>query len=117
MIEDALREVIARSLRRGSTERPTVPVFTRGTGLAEGVDLDDTSALLDRQDVSEHLRYREWFDRDLLSSQEPFALADVTATGFMRIVTHPRIFSVPATLEEAFEFVESLRAQRHPLVT
>ena len=45
VIEDALREVLARS----RTERPKVelPVSTRGGGVRPGVDLIKTSSLLD----------------------------------------------------------------------
>ena len=44
VIEDALREVLAR--RAAGAERVELPVF-RGGSLQAGVDLDDTAALLD----------------------------------------------------------------------
>lgn len=48
VIEDALREVLARHRkRRAPDESVDLPTF-RGTGLAPGVDLDDSAALLDR---------------------------------------------------------------------
>ena len=46
VIEDALREVLARrpaGYRRGPVELPTF----RGAGLQPGADLDDSAALLD----------------------------------------------------------------------
>jgi hypothetical protein len=48
VIEDALREVVTRRSRGG----PRVVSFTivKGNGLQPGVDLDDTSALLDLMD-------------------------------------------------------------------
>jgi hypothetical protein len=48
VIEDALRATVARS---GSTRPKTLTLVTAtGDGLQPGVDLDDTSALLDRMD-------------------------------------------------------------------
>ena len=49
VIEDALRAAVARS-RAASAERTVTIVTFRGDGLQPGVDLDDTSALLDRMD-------------------------------------------------------------------
>jgi hypothetical protein len=47
VVEDALRESFAR--RTAVAERLPLPVF-RGGGLAPGVDLDDSAALLDLVD-------------------------------------------------------------------
>lgn len=47
LIEDALREVLARKARpTGGRARVKLTTF-RGTGLRPGVDLDDSAALLD----------------------------------------------------------------------
>ena len=46
VIEDALREVLARSRRRPERPRTTLPTFG-GEGLRPGVDLDDSTSLLD----------------------------------------------------------------------
>lgn len=48
VIEDALREALARRKRR-ALEAVTLPVFG-GDGIQPGVDLDDTSMLLDVMD-------------------------------------------------------------------
>lgn len=50
VIEDALREILARQRRRETSDPPIEPVELPtfcGTGLAPGVDLDDSAALLD----------------------------------------------------------------------
>lgn len=49
VIEDALREVLARSHKKAKSKPPKLPTF-RGAGVQPGVDLDDTSALLDLMD-------------------------------------------------------------------
>jgi hypothetical protein len=46
VVEDALRESLARRRELRSSERPPLPTF-EGDGLQPGVDLDDTAALLD----------------------------------------------------------------------
>jgi hypothetical protein len=46
VIEDALREVLARSGRTDAEPRPRLPTF-RGRGVRPGVDLDDSASLLD----------------------------------------------------------------------
>jgi hypothetical protein len=46
VLEEALRELLAR--RRQPVDRPRVPLPSfKGQGLQPGVDLDDSSALLD----------------------------------------------------------------------
>ncbi|HEY7894710.1 MAG TPA: CopG family transcriptional regulator [Gemmatimonadaceae bacterium] len=49
VIEDALREALARRSRRAPTSPPPLPTYGRG-GPRPGVDLDDTSAVRDVMD-------------------------------------------------------------------
>ena len=49
VIEDALRETIARQRSRRARPRPALPTF-KGRGLRPGVDLDDSAGLLDIMD-------------------------------------------------------------------
>ena len=46
LIEDGLREALARHGRRQERPRVALPTF-KGKGLQPGVDLDDTAGLLD----------------------------------------------------------------------
>jgi len=50
LIEQGLRLVLARPLKRTPRRRVQLPVCTAGGGPLPGVDLDDTSGLLDRMD-------------------------------------------------------------------
>jgi hypothetical protein len=50
VIEDALREVVARRPRVQGGPRVVSFTIVKGNGLQPGVDLDDTSALLDLMD-------------------------------------------------------------------
>ncbi|OGN82016.1 MAG: hypothetical protein A2X23_12070 [Chloroflexi bacterium GWC2_73_18] len=49
VIEDALREALARRHRRDERRAVELPTF-RGSRLSPGVDLDDSAALLDRME-------------------------------------------------------------------
>ena len=64
-----------------------------------------------RKDVEQHSSYRRWLMGQLGSGQE-LGIPDVTAYGFMRVVTHPKIFQNPSSRDEAFSFIDTLRA--HP---
>ena len=57
--------------------------------------------------VPEHPEYAAWITR-LATGPEPFALSVLVLTGFVRVVTNPRIFAPPSTLERSFAFIASL---------
>ncbi len=61
-----------------------------------------------REDSPEHDPFREWLNRCLAGSQS-FALSDIVLSGFLRIVTHPKIFHPATPWERARHFVEALR--------
>lgn len=61
-----------------------------------------------RDDASEHQACRRWLQATL-EVGETLALSNVVLSGFVRIVTHPKIFELPTPLEAALEFVEVLR--------
>ena len=51
MLDQALREILARHERQPPSERSPLPSF-KGRGLQPGVDLDDTVSLLDLMEGS-----------------------------------------------------------------
>ncbi len=56
---------------------------------------------------SEHGRFADWITR-LATGPEPFALSVLALAGLVRVVTNPRIFRRPSTLEEALAFTGEL---------
>jgi toxin-antitoxin system PIN domain toxin len=62
-----------------------------------------------RQDLAEHPPYRIWLDQ-VVGSDAAFGLADLVISGFLRVVTHPRIFARPTPIAIALAFAEELRA-------
>jgi len=63
-----------------------------------------------RQDSRDHDRFREWLE-GVVNSNESFGLSELVLSGFLRIVTHPRIFKSPTSLETALQFTHQLRDQ------
>ncbi len=63
-----------------------------------------------RQDAASHDAYREWLE-GCVGSDQPFGLAGSVLAGFLRVVTHPKVFNQPSTLDIALRFVEELRGQ------
>jgi toxin-antitoxin system PIN domain toxin len=55
----------------------------------------------------EHARFAEWVAR-LATGPEPFALSVLALAGVVRVVTNPRIFHRPSTIEEALAFTGEL---------
>jgi toxin-antitoxin system PIN domain toxin len=55
-----------------------------------------------------HDRYRAWLE-ELTNGQAAFGLADLALGGFVRIVTHPRVFRDPTPCDLAIAVAEALR--------
>lgn len=77
------------------------------------VILPDVNVLVyaHRHDSVRHAEYQSWLERRL-DSDRAFGLYDLVLSGFLRVVTHPRVFGDPTPLPIAIQFVSSLR--NHP---
>lgn len=53
---------------------------------------------------------------DAIASEEPLGLSELVLSGFVRVATHPRIFSPPAPVAEALAFATALRTQPNAVV-
>lgn len=62
-----------------------------------------------RDDVAQHGGYATWLAQTA-EGNEAFALTSSSTAGFVRIVTHPRIFEEPSATDVAISFVEALAA-------
>lgn len=63
-----------------------------------------------RDDHPHHATAKNYLDR-LFDSGEQFGVPWVVWWGFLRIVSHPKVFEVPSSPSEALMFVDALRAQ------
>lgn len=61
-----------------------------------------------RREAPDHASYRDWLD-DARAAAEPLGLSDIVASGFLRVVTHPRIFKEPTPIATAFRFLNVVR--------
>lgn len=64
-----------------------------------------------RADAPRHERAARWLD-DAVNGVEQVGLADAVIVGFVRVMTNPRIWTVPAPLETVLGSVDALLA--HP---
>lgn len=64
-----------------------------------------------REDAQHHREVSDWLS-GYLDGPVAFGVSDLVLSGFLRIVTHPRIFDPPSPTDHALEFTEALRS--HP---
>jgi toxin-antitoxin system PIN domain toxin len=76
------------------------------------VILPDVNVLVyaHREDAANHAAYREWLE-SVIDSDQAYGMADLVLSGFLRVVTHPRIFIHPSSLDQALAFVATVRNQ------
>lgn len=79
--------------------------------------LPDVNVLLyaHRDHVPDHQRYRAWLER-LINSAEAYAVSDLVLSSFLRIATNAKVFHPPDPLEEALEFVATVRDRPNAVV-
>lgn len=63
-----------------------------------------------RADAEGHAPVRKWLE-GAVSSEEPFGVSDLVLSGFVRIVTHPKVFFEPSPLAKALEFAAAVRGR------
>jgi uncharacterized protein len=61
-----------------------------------------------RKDAPDHDQFRTWLE-STINSETSYGLSDLVLSGFIRIVTHPRIFRLPSSIDDAMGFVTQLR--------
>ena len=62
-----------------------------------------------RPESPDHERYRAWLEQ-VRRDDEPLALSSLVLSGFLRVVTHHRVFREPTPLATAVDFVQALRS-------
>ena len=68
-----------------------------------------------RKDVPEHGRYSGWLEA-MLNGAAAFGVSDLVLSGFLRIVTHPKVFSDPTPRDIAEAFVDGVRGRPNAVV-
>lgn len=65
-----------------------------------------------REDALRHAAYRRWLEA-VLKGDEAYAMSDLVLSGFIRVVTHPKVFKRPSSVADAFAFAGQIREQPH----
>lgn len=73
------------------------------------MDLPDNNVLINafRPDAPYHELAKNWLEKGLNNGQ-PLRLFPTVETGFLRVVTHPKIFEPPSPMAEACSFLKAL---------
>lgn len=61
-----------------------------------------------RKDTANHSDYRQWLE-SVINGHAAFAYSELVLSGFLRVVTHPKVFEIPSTLSSAIRFTEQIR--------
>lgn len=61
-----------------------------------------------RSDATDHDQYRGWLT-DLINGESAYACSDHVLSGFLRVVTHPRVFVNPDPITDALAFANAIR--------
>ena len=68
-----------------------------------------------REDAPLHTQSLQWLEI-LINSDEAFAMSELVFSGFLRIVTHPKIFNPPSSLLDALSFIKQIRNQSNCVI-
>ena len=63
-----------------------------------------------RREHPQHAAYRQWLE-GLVNGPEAYGLAEIVLAGFVRVVTHLRVFQHPDSVESALGFTDQLRSR------
>jgi toxin-antitoxin system PIN domain toxin len=74
------------------------------------VILPDVNVLVyaHRKDARRHDEFRAWLE-GVLSGPSAYGVSDLVLSGFLRVVTHPRVFERPTPVHDALAFVAAVR--------
>lgn len=63
-----------------------------------------------REELPGHDAYRDWLSA-AVNGEAAYGMSELVLSGFIRVVTNPRVFDSPTPLETALAATEVLRAQ------
>jgi toxin-antitoxin system PIN domain toxin len=65
-----------------------------------------------RADAPDHKAMKAWLE-SVLNDSQAYGMSDLVLSGFLRIVTHPAVFSPPSAMHDALAFCREVRDQPH----
>lgn len=67
-----------------------------------------------REDVTNHLAYRKWLE-SVLNSDDFYGVSELVLSSFLRVVSHPKVFNLPTTLDDAIAFTQQIRTKSNAI--
>lgn len=68
-----------------------------------------------REDAPDHQAYYKWLE-SVINDDQAYGISEIVLSGFLRVVTHPRIFNPASTIAQALEFVHGVRDQANCVI-
>ncbi len=68
-----------------------------------------------RADAPGHAAHRAWVE-SLVGSDEAYAVSDHVLAGFLRVVTHPKVFHPPTPVAQALAFAHAFRGRANAVL-
>jgi len=65
-----------------------------------------------REDAKDHQAYRDWLE-SVINSNIAYGFSELVLSGFIRVVTHPKVFENPSSTEVAIAFTQQIRSAGH----
>lgn len=62
-----------------------------------------------REDVKNHPAYRDWLE-SVINSNTGYGYSELVLSGFIRVVTHSKVFEKPSSPEVAIAFAQQIRS-------
>ena len=74
--------------------------------------LTDVNVLVyaNREDTPDHRTYRAWL-LNLVNGDAAYAVSGPDLSGFLRVVTQPKVFNTPSTIGQALAFTDQIRSR------
>jgi len=74
------------------------------------VVLPDVNVLVyaHREDTAHHAECRGWLE-SVVNGDEAYGVSELVLSGFVRVVTHPKVFTTPSAISDALAFAGQLR--------
>jgi toxin-antitoxin system PIN domain toxin len=74
------------------------------------VILPDVNVLVyaHREDTANHAAYRSWLE-GIVNGDEAYGVSGLVLSGFVRVVTHAKVFNKPSPVAAALAFADQLR--------
>lgn len=65
-----------------------------------------------RSDSVHHAPCRAWLE-GVLAADDAYGISELVLSGFVRVVTHPKVFNPPSTIEAALAFAGEVMSAEH----